>query len=145
MTIRHEQDFYLWTQQQANALKAGNLADVDMPHLAEEIESMGSSEKRELGNRLSVLIAHLLKWQHQPVRRGNSWRLTIQNQRDDIQDLLEDSPSLKLEMKKRLEKAYARARRMASLEIGLAESDFPAECPFAIDEMILNPDFWPGE
>jgi len=145
MTIRHEQDFYLWTQQQANALKAGKLADVDMPHLAEEIESMGSSEKRELGKRLSVLIAHLLKWQHQPVRRGNSWRLTIQNQRDDIQDLLEDSPSLKLEMKKRLEKAYVRARRMASLEIGLAESDFPAECPFVLDEMILNPDFWPGE
>ncbi|MDP2785006.1 MAG: DUF29 domain-containing protein [Sulfurimicrobium sp.] len=145
MTIRHEQDFYLWTQQQANALKAGNLADVDMQHLAEEIESMGSSEKRELGNRLSVLIAHLLKWQHQPVRRGNSWRLTIQNQRDDIQDLLEDSPSLKLEMKKRMEKAYIRARRMASLEIGLAESDFPVECPFTLDEMLLNPDFWPGE
>jgi hypothetical protein len=145
MTIRHEQDFYLWTQQQANALKAGDLADIDMQHLAEEIESMGSSEKRELGNRLSVLIAHLLKWQHQPVRRGNSWRLTIQNQRDDIQDLLEDSPSLKLEMNKRMEKAYIRARRMASLEIGLAENDFPVECPFSLDEMILNPDFWPGE
>lgn len=143
MTIRHEQDFYLWTQQQSNALKAGNLADIDMQHLAEEIESMGSSEKRELGNRLSVLLAHLLKWQYQPVRRGNSWRLTIQNQRDDIQDLLEDSPSLKQEMRNRLEKAYIRARRMASLEIGLAENAFPKECPFALDEMILNPDFWP--
>ena len=145
MAVTHEQDFYLWTQQQANALKAGNLAEIDMRNLAEEVESMGSSEKRELGHRLSVLIAHLLKWQHQPVRRGNSWRLTIQNQRDDIQDLLEDSPSLKPEITKRLEKAYIRARRMASLEIGLAESDFPVECPFVLDEMILNPDFWPGE
>jgi hypothetical protein len=83
------------------------------------------------------------KWQYQPVRRGNSWRLTIQNQRDDIQDLLEDSPSLKQEMRNRLEKAYIRARRMASLEIGLVENVFPKECPFALDEMILNPDFWP--
>jgi len=54
-----------------------NDAEVDWPHIAEEIESMGRAEQEQLISRLSVLLAHLLKWRFQPDRRGNSWRLTI--------------------------------------------------------------------
>lgn len=90
----YEQDFYLWTQTIAHQLKENNFNEIDIPNLIEEIESMGRSEKRELKNRLIVLLMHLLKWQYQPEKRSESWRSTISEQRICIETLLEDSPSL---------------------------------------------------
>jgi hypothetical protein len=49
--------------------------------MAEEIEDVGKSEQRELENRMAILLAHLLKWQYQPARRGASWQKTIKVQR----------------------------------------------------------------
>lgn len=73
----YDQDFYAWANQQAALLRAGRLSEADIENIAEEIESMGRGEKRELVNRLTVLLLHLLKWQFQPSHRGNSWRLSI--------------------------------------------------------------------
>ena len=61
-----------------------NLSAVDIEHIAEEIESMGRSEQQQLEDRLIVLLLHLLKWQFQPNFRGNSWRLSIKEQRVKI-------------------------------------------------------------
>ena len=72
----YDRDFYAWANQQAALLRAGRLAEADIENIAEEIESMGRSEKRELVSRLVVLLQHLLKWQFQPLFRGASWRLT---------------------------------------------------------------------
>ena len=69
----YDQDFYAWTNEQAALLRAGRLSEADVEHIAEEIENMGKSEKRELVSRLRVLLLHLLKWQYQPTRRGKSW------------------------------------------------------------------------
>jgi hypothetical protein len=63
----HDRDFYSWTLQQAGLLREGRLSEADIEHIAEELESMGASERRELTNRLAVLVAHLLKWQFQPA------------------------------------------------------------------------------
>ena len=93
-SLLHDLDFYAWTQQQVDLLKSGNLVDVDVKHLIEEIESMGASERRELIDRLAVLLAHLLKWYYQPSFRGRSWQLTIKEQRRQLQRLLKDNPSL---------------------------------------------------
>jgi hypothetical protein len=60
----YAEDFYLWTQQQAALLRAGQWQQLDYDNLAEEIESVGRSEKRELGNGLEVLLTYLLKWQY---------------------------------------------------------------------------------
>jgi len=73
----YDRDFYAWTHEQAGLLRSGQLARADIENIAEEIESMGRSEKRELVNRLTVLLLHLLKWQFQPGLRGNSWRGSI--------------------------------------------------------------------
>jgi hypothetical protein len=72
-------DFYLWTQQQAGLLRTGKWQELDYENLAEEIASVGRSEKRELGHRLEVLLTHLLKWQYRPEGRweGHSWEDTI--------------------------------------------------------------------
>lgn len=85
----YDTDFYLWTQQQATLLRQGHFSELDTTHLVDEIEDMGRSEKRELENRLIVLLVHLLKWRFQPDRRGNSWSATMKRQRLDIEDLLQ--------------------------------------------------------
>src|SRR5262249_33002934 len=89
----YDEDFYLWTQQQAALLREGKWQALDYANLAEEIESVGRSDKRELSNRLKVLVLHLLKWRYQPdVRQtGHSWADTIWEQRGQIVAILEDS------------------------------------------------------
>src|SRR5439155_17853134 len=84
-----------WAQEQADLLRAGKLSSIDIPHIAEEIEDVGKSEQRALASRMTVLLAHLLKWQYQSARRGSSWRRTIEAQREDIVYTLTESPSLK--------------------------------------------------
>ena len=138
----YDLDFYAWTTEQAGLLRAGKLSEADLEHIAEEIESMGRSEKRELVSRLTVLLLHLLKWQSQPVRQGSSWRLSIANTRDTLADHLDENPSLRGTMEASMAVAYRRARRNAAVETGLAEAAFPAVCPWSI-EQILAEDFWP--
>lgn len=79
-------DFYGWTNQQAELLRTGKIAEADIKNIAEEIEDMGKNLKRELENRLKILFIHLLKWQYQPGYRGNSWRYSIEEQRAELAD-----------------------------------------------------------
>jgi hypothetical protein len=138
----YESDFYAWANEQAALLRAGRLSDADIAHIAEEIESMGKTEKRELVSRLTVLLLHLLKWQFQPARRGASWRVSIQNARDDIADHLADNPSLKPQMAEAIPAAYRRARRQAAAEMSLDETRLPSACPWPYEQM-TDEDFWP--
>lgn len=138
----YDTDFYAWANQQAALLRAGNLAAADIAHIAEEIESMGRTEKRELISRLRVLMLHLLKWQFQPGLRGRSWRLTIEEQRRQLERHLEDNPSLRSKLSDAIQDAYGDAILAAERETGLAESTFPATCPYSYDQMI-DDDFWP--
>jgi hypothetical protein len=135
-------DFYAWANEQAGLLRAGRLSEADIEHIAEEIESMGKSEKRELVNRLRVLLLHLLKWQFQPSRRGTSWEGSIVNTRDELQVHLHDNPSLKSQIADAMEVAYRRAVLDAVTETGLRRTNFPPVCPWLYDE-IMDPDFWP--
>ena len=88
------------------------------------------------GNRLAVLLAHLLKWQFQPGLRGNSWRLTIREQRRRIDRLLAQSPSLRPELDGILAEAYGDALLIAERETGLPDSQFPAACPWSFDQAL---------
>jgi hypothetical protein len=139
----YDADFYAWANTQAELLRSGRLAAADVEHIAEEIESMGRSEKRELLNRLALLLMHLLKWQVQPMLRGNSWRATIKVQRREIARHLADNPSLTARLPEVLADAYGDAVLLAARETGLAEAAFPAANPWAFDE-IMDDRFWPG-
>ena len=140
----YDTDFYAWANQQAALLRAGRLAEADIARIAEEIDSMGRSEKRELVSRLTVLLLHLLKWQFQQGLRGSSWRLSIANARDQIADHLDDNPSLIPKLPDAVASAYRYARRTAAVETGLAESAFPPDCPWT-PAQILDEGFWPGQ
>ena len=138
----YDQDFYAWANTQAELLRAGKLAEADIENIAEEIESMGRSERSELVNRLDILLAHLLKWQFQPERRGRSWELTVKEQRFRISRHLERNPSLKSSLGEALVDAYEAALFSAQRETDLDENVFPSSCPWSIEE-ILDRDFMP--
>src|SRR5271165_2738662 len=109
MSDLYDRDFYAWTAEQAGLLRAGDVSGADIAHIAEELESMGRSEKRELVSRLTVLLQHLLKWQFQPGRHSTSWRLSIENTRLQLEDHLNDNPSLKSQLVEAMRSAYSRA------------------------------------
>lgn len=134
----YEQDFYRWTQEQANLLREGRLSSIDVDHLIEELETMGARERRELTNRLKVLLAQLLKWRYQPQRRSRSWRATIDEQRLSLDDLLDDNPSLRSMLDGQLGKAYRLGRLLAIKETDLDEDIFPSACPFTLADVLAK-------
>ncbi len=138
----YDEDFFAWTEEQARLLRAGEFAQLDIENIAEEIESMGRSIRRELRNRLAVLMMHLLKWQYQPAHRSPSWSATITEQRDQVADLLDESPSLRSLPGQELAKLYRSATRKAVCDTGLPQTTFPAESPFT-PEQLLAEDFLP--
>jgi hypothetical protein len=138
-----DEDFFMWTQRQAALIRAGRLDLVDLAHVAEDIESLVIGDRRELRNRLEVLIMHLLKWQFQPMHRSRSWRSPIRTQRGRIERVLKESPSLRREVAELSRDQYGAAREAASAETGFAPGTFPESLPYT-PEQILNDDFYPG-
>jgi hypothetical protein len=134
----YDTDFVRWTEEQAAALRRGRFDALDLENLAEEIESLGKTDRRRLKSRLTVLAMHLLKWSYQPERRSGSWESTIRTQRAEIRQLLDDSPNLRREIPAFIGERYETARRNAAAETGLPLATFPTECPFAVDEILAE-------
>ena len=139
----YEEDFFAWTQQQANLIKSKAFDRLDVVHLLEEVESMGVSEKNELVSRLELLLGHLLKWKFQPTHRGNSWEYTIIEQRDKIKDHLLENPSLQSYLDLSFEKGYKYGVLLAAKESKLSRKAFPLKCEWSI-EQVLDDDFFPN-
>ena len=134
----YEKDFYAWTQGQGALLRNGDYDTADIANIAEEIETMGRTEKRELVNRLAVLMAHLLEWEHQPERRGRSWKLMIQEQRWRAVEVVEDNPSLKHKMSEIMSAAYQLALLRLKKATGI--DSFLETYPFSSDEILKEED-----
>lgn len=142
MGTTYEQDVVAWANEQAALLRTGKLSVIDAEHIAEEIEGVGRSEQRALASRMTVLLAHLLKWEFQPALRGKSWQRTIAVQRKDIAYDLRKMPSLKtcLTDEEWLDLVWTKAIVVASNETGL--DAFPDTCAWNM-EQVLNADFFP--
>jgi Domain of unknown function DUF29 len=140
----YERDFYAWTQEQARLLRERRWSELDLNNLVDEVQSVGGSEKREIRNRLTKLLAHLLKWKFQPGRRGSSWRRSIRDQRLELQEIIELSPSLRRYLHQQVNRRYLGATLEAADETGLAVGLFPEECPFTVDE-VFDPEFFPED
>ena len=139
----YEQDLFAWTQQQVNLLTHQRWHELDVENLIDELEGMATRDQREMTNRLIILIAHLLKWKFQPDHQSGSWRGSIQEQRLQLNGLLEDSPSLHQQFIESLEKAYPQAVKLASKETELPTTKFPNECPYELAQL-LDEDFLPS-
>ena len=124
-------DFAQWIGDQVDLLRKGHMNRLDVEQLIEELSALARKERRALGSHLQNLLLHLLKWQFQSARRGRSWKMSINNARNQIEDLLADSPSLGAALSEtEIPKAYRRARKDAAVETGLALDTFPEHCPF---------------
>ena len=139
----YDQDLYRWATETAGLIRDRRFAEIDALHLAEELESMGKSERRALESRLVVLLVHLLKWRHQPERCSKSWRRTLIEQRKQIAKLLHDSPSLNAQLPELTVDAYDSAVRWAADETGMDESDFPPTCEYSVRQL-LDADYDPA-
>lgn len=142
MTERYDTDFYGWTQEQADLIRAGRTEDLDLKNLLEEIEAMGRSERRELESRLQELFMHLLKWQYQSERQGRSWQLTIEEQRLRALKVLSENPSLKSKLSDIIADAYRIAVINAERETNIRRSVFPETCPWTFEQAV-DASFWP--
>ncbi len=142
MSTTYETDVVAWANEQAALLRAGKLSQLDIEHIADEVEDVGKSEKRELASRMAILLAHLLKWAFQPERRGASWRATIRAQRRAIAAHVDGVPSLRptLVDPEWKEIVWGDALRIATNETGL--QDLPEACPWS-DAQVIDPDFLP--
>jgi hypothetical protein len=138
----YETDFVLWIEKQVELLRAKEFDELDLDNLIEEIDSIGKSLRLELGSRLKVLLIHLLKCQFQPEKKSSGWLGSIEEQRSEILDLLEQNPSLRREVSNGAQGKYASAVRRSCIETGLPASTFPAENPYSSDQL-LDPDFIP--
>ena len=143
-TSDYDKDVILWSEEQARLLRARRFAELDIEHLADEIEDVGKSEKRELASRMAVLLAHLIKWKSQPDIRTNSWRATINDQRRRIALAIKETPSLKAVMRVAdwQEGVWLDARSQARKDMGLADDDLPEAFPWPL-EQAADPEFWP--
>jgi len=139
----YERDYYTWALGQARALREHHPEELDWENLAEELEGLVKTERRELRNRLRVLLEHLLKWQFQPRRRSLGWRATIAVQRIEIQQHLDENPGLKPSIPEVLRGAYATARVAVTTRfLATAEPQPPESCPSTF-EQVMDEQFWP--
>ncbi|NHZ34669.1 DUF29 domain-containing protein [Massilia rubra] len=139
----YDEDVLAWSIAQAALLRERRWSALDIENLAEEIEDVGHSVRRELGSRMAVLIAHLLKWQFQPQLRSRSWRATIDVQRTTITRKLGKVPSLKSALSDDdwMREVWEDALVIAIKDTGL--EDFP-DMPIWSSAQVLDPAFLPA-
>ena len=148
-TQLYDTDFYEWTQRQAAILRrmaAERInSDLDLEHLAEEIESVGGSDRRQVKSRLTTILTHLIKIAYSPAYEPlNGWRGTVRVQRRDLLATLGQSPSLRRVVYEEFDRAYDDAADDARLShVDLSLAPIPTSCPFDLDTQILNPDWLP--
>lgn len=136
MPVSYDQDMMAWAAEQARLIREGRFDQLDIEHIADEIEDVGKSEQRELASRMAVLLAHLLKWQVQPTLRGASWDRMIREQRKQILRRLKTTPSLcpQLSDPDWKEDMWGDAVTLAIGETGL--DAFPEACPWLLTDVL---------
>lgn len=139
---KYEEDFYGWVMANAQFLRAGNLSEVDLENLIEELISLGGNQYDQLVNRLAVLMAHLLKWQYQPNFRGRSWSGTLKEQRLRIKSIIKKNPSLKSRIAEAIIEAYDSSLAIVEKETRIDLRLLPNDCPYSF-EQCLDDKYYP--
>lgn len=140
MKTSYEADVVAWANEQASLIRAGRFDQLDLTHIAEEIEDVGKSEQRELASRMAVLLAHILKWKFQPQKRSVSWTLTIKEQRRLLVRRIQKTPSLgpMLVDPEWIDEIWVDAKALAEKETGLDIGTYPEVCPWAMAQVLAE-------
>ena len=137
-TSLYDQDFAAWVERQVELLRSGRNTALDVPNLTLELEGLTKRDERALGSQLKRIMAHMLKQQVQPQRASRSWIDSIENGREEIADILEQSPSLRRTLPGLMTKNYPRAVAQASRDTRLPVDHFPAQAPFTLEEVLAE-------
>lgn len=132
----YNKDFNAWASKQKTLILSKRFNELDIEHLAEEIGELGISTHIALSSHIKNILLHMLKLTYQNEKKTRSWVISINNARDEINDILEDYPSLKRQVKECIPSAYTRARSKAARETGMAVTTFPKDCPWTQDEIL---------
>ncbi len=138
----YEQDFVAWCDDTVSKLRTGHFKDIDIDSLIEEIEGLSGRDRRELENRLEVLLYHLLKRLYvESASNYRGWELTIREQRRQLQRLLKQSPSLRNYWVKVFSEIWANA--LSDAQEDYPQVEFPKQWAFSREiDMLLNEKFW---
>ncbi|MBV8883490.1 MAG: DUF29 domain-containing protein [Chroococcidiopsidaceae cyanobacterium CP_BM_RX_35] len=138
----YQQDLVAWCEDTVAKLKAGNFAEIDIDRLIEEIEGLAGRDRRELKSRLRVLLAHLLKRLNvDSLDNYRGWEITIREQRQQLLDLLEQSPSLRNEFSFIFPKCWTEA--LTIVREDYPQTEFPAEWELSREiDVLLSAKFW---
>ncbi len=135
LDVLYEQDETAWLEAMAALAAEGRHGEMDFPNLSEYLRDMSKRDRREVFNRLIVLLVHLLKWEHQPDQRSGSRRATVREQRRKLRQLLE-SGTLRNHAAAVLMDAFAEARLQAADESEMDVTVFPTVNPWSLDEIL---------
>ena len=140
----YDTDLNLWLETVISQLRSGDLQNVDIENLIEELEGLAGRDKRELKNRLSVLVEHILKRCYVDMpNEFRGWEKTIRQQRSELKELLSQSPSLKRYFDQRFDDAFNDALIEVMDEYEPKGYQFPHTWKFSRDiDSILNQEFW---
>ena len=133
---RYEDDVYTWAVEQASGLRASSVRGLDSANIAEELEDVARREYDKLESALTVLMMHMLKWDHQPERVTRSWDNSIVEQRSRYTKLIQRNPGLKPSLDIILDDAYRAARIRASTETDIPRDDFPSDRPYTLSDVL---------
>ena len=132
----YTQDETAWLECMATLVRHRETAELDWDNLSEYLTDMAQRDRREVKSRLVVLLAHLLKYAHQPDRRSSGWRATIIEQRQRLADLASRGV-LRSHAETVLPEAYAEAVELAVAETRLPLETFPTDCVFDLDGLLV--------
>lgn len=141
----YDEDFYVWTQRQADALR--RLAetrpdlDLDFPHLIEEVEDLGTSQRDAVRSQTRRIIEHCLKLEYSKTQdRRGGWYDSIIDARTILADKL--SRSLRRDLDQHSSRLWAQARNKAHNGLRFTEPDaadmLPTDCPYALDDLLAD-------
>jgi hypothetical protein len=137
LTALYEADETAWLDAMSELIREGRHDQIDYAHLGEYLEDMAGRDRREVESRLTTLLAHLLKWTHQPRKRSRSWRGTIIVQQHELRRRL-GRGVLRNHAEAVLAEVYADAVKQAAAETGLSAKRFPAVCPYTFDQLLSS-------
>ena len=132
----YDTDFVEWTARTAELVRSGRVSEVDLEHVAEEIEDLGKRDRASVESLLFRILLHQVKRKIQPERDGASWRKSIVTSQPLIRRKIQDSPSLRRFLSGELQNVYREAVRGAVFETGIEAPGLPELCPFTLDELI---------
>lgn len=150
MSDLYDADVVAWAERQAKALRRHADNEIDWENVAEEIEDLAASRKREMRSRLRLICEHLLKWEHLLRTRPDysdpisCWRSELTEHREQLADLLEESPSLRRIADDALPRQFAHARQSVERKMGKSLGLSDDACPWSL-EQVLSLDFLPAD